>query len=222
MGLDMKVYLIPGLGFDKRIFSKLDLDKIDFDYLDWIEPLENESIKDYAIRFSSRIDSKQNDISLIGHSLGGIIAQEIAAIRPINRIILISSIKSRKELPLHFKIMKPLLIYKLFSKELTARTIKYWGKIHDYVTQEEQELVIEMLNQQSNDYLKWALKQLSMWKLPEMRPLTKIYQISGENDKTFPLKLIHNPNYTISEAGHFMVYKHSTLISKLIQTELTN
>lgn len=136
---------------------------IEFDYLNWIEPKKNESIKDYAIRFSKRIDFDNGAVILIGHSLGGIIAQEISAIKPVEKIILISSIKSRAELPIHFKIMKPLGMYKLFSKKLTAKTIKYWGKYHDYITPTEQSLVIDMVNKQSNNYLKWALKQLSIW-----------------------------------------------------------
>jgi len=165
----MKLYLTPRLGFDNRIFNKLELDNTDFEYLNWIEPFEKESFKDYVIRFLNRIISKTDEIDLIGHSLGGIIAQEISAIIPVRKIILISSIKSREELPLHFKIIKPLSIYKLFSKELTAKTIKFWEKSHDYVTQEEQALVIDMVNNQSNKYLKWALKQLSIWKMSEIR-----------------------------------------------------
>ena len=135
----MKVYLIPGLGFDNRIFENLELNKFDYEYLNWIDPIENESIQNYAHRFSEGIDDDSSkEIILIGHSLGGIIAQEIAVFKPIKKIILIACITSRTELPLHFKIMSPLRIYKLFSKELTEKTIRYWGKNHDYETQEEQ------------------------------------------------------------------------------------
>ncbi|MFK8046054.1 MAG: lipase family alpha/beta hydrolase [Crocinitomicaceae bacterium] len=218
----MKVYLIPGLGFDHRIFERLELNKIDFEYLNWIDPKKNETIKDYAIRFSDRIDDKLKEIVLVGHSLGGIIAQEIAAIKSVRKIILISCIKSRKELPLHFRIVKPLRIHKFFSKKLTAKTIKYWGKNHDYETPEEQELVVDMVSKQSNNYLRWALKQLSVWKKPEVDSGTKIFQINGGLDKTFPLKLIVQPNEIVKNGGHFMVYKHSKIISTLIVKEIAS
>lgn len=216
----MKTYLIPGLGFDNRIFERLELKGIEFSYLNWIEPRKNESIKDYAIRFSNRIDASHEDLILIGHSLGGIMAQEISAIRPVTKIILISSIKSRTELPTQFKVMKPLLLYKLFSKELTTKTIKFWGKYHDYETPEEQLLVIDMVNNQSNNYLQWALKQLSIWHEPTISPNTKIFQIHGDLDRTFPLKLIKKPDMKIEKAGHFMVYRKSALINEIILKEL--
>ena len=218
----MKVYLIPGLGFDNRIFEKLELNEIKFEFLNWIEPEKDERIENYAKRFSKRITENPKEIILIGHSFGGIIAQEIAKIRPVQKIILVSSIKSRRELPFHFRIVKPLQIHKLFSKELTAKTIKYWGNNHDYETSEEQALVTDMVNNQSNYYLQWALKQLSIWKTPNSKLDTKIFQIHGELDKTFPVKLINQPFKVIPKAGHFMVFKKAELINEIIEAELKN
>lgn len=216
----MKIYLIPGLGFDNRIFEKLELRGIERTFLNWIEPKKNETLKEYAVRFSKSIETNSEDVILIGHSLGGIIAQEIAAILPVSKIILISSIKSRNELPNHFKIMKPLGIYRLFSKELTAKTIRFWGKRHDYETSEEQLLVVDMVNKQSNNYLRWALRQLSIWNEPETSSKTEIFHIQGDLDKTLPLKLIKNLDKRIKNAGHFMVYRKSKLINEIVENEL--
>ena len=216
------VYARPGLGFDERVFEKLKLNGIKFEYLNPIEPLKNERIESYANRISKRIEENSKDVVLIGHSFGGIIAQEIAKIRPIQKIILVSSIKSRKELPFHFKIVKPLQLHHFFSKKLTAKTIKYWGKYHDYATPEEQTLVKDMVTKHSNFYLQWALRQLSLWQTPKPDLETKIFQIHGETDKTFPIKLINRPNKRIPKAGHFMVFKQAALINEVIETELKN
>lgn len=219
----MKVYFIPGLGFDHRIFKNISLDNVDVEYLDWIEPVKNESIADYANRLSKGIDKKDRTI-ILGHSLGGIIAQEMAEILPVDKIILISSIKSRKEMPFQFRVVKPLFIHKLFSKELTAKTIKYWGKSHDYETIEEQNLVADMVNKQSNHYLQWALRQLSIWKHPNAETNidtdTEIIQIHGDLDKTFPIKLIRQPFKEIKNTGHFMVFKKAEIISEIINAAL--
>jgi len=217
----MKVYLLPGLGFDNRIFERLDLgNDMNLDYLNWMEPAVNETIKDYAVRFSKRIKEDGEEIILIGHSFGGIMAQEIAAIRPVEKVILISSIKSQAELPFSFKIIKPLYIHKLFSKGLTIKTIKFWGQTHGYQTAEEQRLVKEMVNSYSNHTLQWSLKQLSIWKKPAIKSSTHLFQIHGEFDKTFPLKLIQQPNKIIKDASHFLVYKKAELISEIIKVEL--
>lgn len=217
----MRTYLIPGLGFDHRIFQKLRLKSIGFDYLNWIDPLENESFKDYARRLSARIDGNEKNITLIGHSLGGMIAQEIAALRPVAKIILISSVKSRGEIPLITRIVKPLGIYRLFTKELTTKTLKYWGKGHGYESVEEQELVVDMVQKQSNRYLQWALRQLSIWDKPNTPSGTKLFHIHGALDKTFPIALIDKPDKTIENAGHFMVYKQADLINEILEEELS-
>ena len=95
----MKIYLIPGLGFDHRIFSKLNLEEQNIQYFNWIEPLEHESIRKYAERLAEDIVDDGERTLLIGHSLGGILSQEIACFKQVGQIVLISSIKSRKELP---------------------------------------------------------------------------------------------------------------------------
>ena len=51
----MKIYAISGLGADKRVFQFLKLEH-EFIPIDWIDPLKNESIAEYAKRFSSIIE----------------------------------------------------------------------------------------------------------------------------------------------------------------------
>lgn len=216
----MKIYLIPGLGFDNRIFNKLDLTGIDKEYIDWIEPTRNENINDYSKRLSVRIGKNSDEIIIIGHSLGGIISQEIATLIKIDKIILISSIKSRNELPFHFRIIRPLRLYKLFTKKLATQTLKYWGRSHGYESAEDQELFKEMVNGHSDKYFQWALNELSIWNPPKIPPHTKIYQIHGDKDKTFPIKLIDKPHNVIKNAGHFMVYKQPKKINELLIEEI--
>lgn len=219
----MKVYLIPGPGFDHRIFQNLELHETEFEYLNWIEPLKNESLRSYAERFSNKMGGENSkEIVIIGHSFGGILAQEIAAIRPVDKIILISSIKSQKELPLHFRVVNPLLLQTFFSKEITEKTIQFWGKYYDYETPEEQSLIIDMVNKQSNYYLKWALRHLSLWTEPKILIDTTLSHIHGKLDRTLPCRRIQNPVTIIEDAKHFMVYKKPKLISEIINKELNS
>ena len=81
----MRLILIPGLGFDCRIFENLNLSNFDIECLNWIQPLDNEKIHDYSQRmFSNAKDSSQKTI-LLGHSLGGIVSQEIASVHQIEQ-----------------------------------------------------------------------------------------------------------------------------------------
>lgn len=211
----MKIYLIPGLGFDQRMFQKLDLKGLDIEYIHWIEPKQKEDIHDYARRLFSMIDNREDNI-LIGHSFGGIVAQEIAKVKKIKKIILISSIKSRKELPLHFKIVQPLRIYKFFTKGFCLKTVRFWGKNHGYESREEVDLFKSMVGQQSNTYLQWALKALSVWNPSPVPKHTSIFHIHGDKDQTFPIGRIQQADVVIRNAGHFMVYKGKHNLNQII------
>ena len=216
----MQIYFIPGLGFDHRIYDKLDLGDVTPTYLDWIEPQRKESIAHYAARLSEAIDPNATNNVLIGHSMGGMMSREIAAQKNIDRIFLISSIRSRAELPMQFRIMKPLRMHHLMAKQPLIRTIGWWGKGQDYKTREEQELFKSMVGGHSNSYLRWALKELARWQEPELPDTTQVFQIHGTKDKTFPYKRIKNADLPIEGGGHFMVYKHPDVISAFIKERL--
>jgi len=216
----MKVYFLPGLGFDYRIFQNLDLPDIEATYLNWIDPLNGqESIEQYAKRLSEQIEINTHPILLVGHSLGGILALEISNLLPVQKVILVSSIRSRKELPLHFKMVHPLRLDRFFTKEMSNNTLRFWGKHHDYASKEEQRLFKSMIGKQSNLYLQWALRQLSIWNPKEAFPVD-IYQIHGKRDRTLPLKLVQRPDLVVESGGHFLVYRESATLSKFLNETL--
>lgn len=217
----MRIILIPGLGYDDRIFHKLNLADYEVEYLNWIEPLKNEHIHDYAQRLFATITTSSKKTILIGHSLGGIVSQEIASVQPIEKIILVSSIQSRKELPLSFKIVKPLHVDRFFTKEICIQSIKFWGKSHGFDT-ETTNLFKSMLKKQTNSYLQWALKALSSWKEPVVPSSTEIIRIHGTNDKTLPYKLISKPDLIIENGSHICVINEAEKISEFIKNTIQN
>lgn len=216
----MRIVFIPGLGYNHRIFENLKLPGFTIEYLNWIEPKENEKLHQYAQRLFSRIQKSSEQLVLIGHSLGGMVSQEIASVHQIEKVILISSIKSRKELPLYFKITKPLRLHKLFTRELCLRTVRYWGNGHGFETENEIELFKSMVGKQSNSYLQWALGELSTWHEPKVPSQTAIVQIHGTNDRTLPYRLVHEPTFTIKKGTHICVHKKSEMISEFIKKVL--
>ncbi|MFK7948011.1 MAG: alpha/beta hydrolase [Saprospiraceae bacterium] len=216
----MKIYLIPGLGYTHRIYEKMSLNDFDVTYLNWIEPKRNETIQNYAKRLFKDLPKTNEKIVLIGHSFGGIISQVIAEYQSINTIILLSSIQSRIEMPLFFKMVKPFRFYHFFTKEISIKTVKYWGENHGFETEKERELFSEMVGSYSNNYLQWALKTLSNWQTPNISKTTKIVQIHGTNDKTFPIQFIKNADVIIEDGSHVMVYKQSEKIRDVIIQQL--
>ena len=100
-----EVYMMPGMTANPLIFERIILpDNFKINYLVWLMPLDNEKLDDYIFRFSKSIVGE--NIVLIGVSFGGIIVQEIAKIKPVHKIIIISSVKTSKELPILMQLGK--------------------------------------------------------------------------------------------------------------------
>ena len=213
----MTICLLPGLGYDCRIFDNLDLDDFKLIKLNWIEPLKNEHINQYAKRLFHIVEPIKEPIICIAHSMGGMIAQEIASIRKVNKIILISSIKSRPELPRSFKMVKPLKLDLFFNKEICINTVNFWGAKHGFTTLEDKALFKSMLGKQTNQYLRWALRTLSEWQTPKTPADTVMIHIHGTADKTLPYRLVKKPDYTIENGSHICVWKRADEISKIIR-----
>ena len=211
----MTVYLIPGLGFDCRIFSKFNFQNHEVVELNWLEPHTNESWEAYATRIASKINIEKEAV-LVGHSQGGMIAQEISAQLNIKKLVLISTITAPKENPWYFKILASTQLYRLVAKQWIILSLPFWANKHDYNKPEYRTLFKNMLSKHNNRYLRWALKQLSIWKPQPLASDTKILRIHGTNDQTFPLKLINGIDIKLKGGGHFLVYKRAKEIRQPI------
>jgi pimeloyl-ACP methyl ester carboxylesterase len=209
------ICLMPGLAFDRRMFQKLDLSPHELQFLDWEEPLGDEPLRAYAERVSKKIVRNGLPLVLVGHSFGGVLAQEVGALVGAEKVVLISSIKSRRERPMFFKVLGALRLYRLVSTPLALLTFPLWGKKHGYETAAERALFRAMAGGHSSHYLRWALGSLSRWKGAGGLACPVVH-LHGDRDKTFPLRLIEKPVQVVEGGGHFMVYKQAQLVSDLI------
>jgi pimeloyl-ACP methyl ester carboxylesterase len=90
-----EVYFISGLGANEHAFMNLQLPGIKPIYLKWFQPLQNDTMETYAKRMSELITTK--DPIIVGLSLGGMIAVEIAKIIPVKKSFLFRAQKHKKK-----------------------------------------------------------------------------------------------------------------------------
>lgn len=216
----MRVYLIPGLGYTEQIFEKLRLNGAQIKSLNWLEPKANESIENYAGRMAEQMVFSDDEVVLIGHSFGGILCQEIARRYQVDKVILLSSIQSRAENPLQFRILKPLGLHRIITKSFILKTFPFWGHQHGFVSKEEKALFPQMVGRYSNNYYRWALWHLSTWENKATSVQQNIVRIHGEQDKTFPINLVQQVDHLVKGGSHIMVYKQSALVSDILNQEL--
>ena len=209
------IYCVSGLGADERAFSKLKINGYTLKVIRWLMPEPNESIQQYAKRMLADI-TEDNPI-LMGLSFGGMICTEIAKQIPVDRIIIISSIKSAKELPLWMKAVATLKLNKIVPLKSTRLTQPIQNKMLGVQTDEEKSLVASLRREADLPYTNWAVHQAINWKNDWQHP--NIYHIHGDKDNMFPIKNI-KADFTIKNAGHFMIMNRADEVSGCINSIL--
>jgi len=209
----VRIYFISGLGADRRVFRNL-VFPTDFElmYLDWIVPLPDELLEDYAIRLAAGIDHT-TPFYLIGLSMGGMMATEIAKkLNPIHTF-LISSVPSYKQIPWYFKLAGKLKLQKMITARLIKQAKFIPTKLLGGKTPEERVLLKTLILDSDPVFMKWALTSILEWKNSD-RP-ENLTHIHGNKDITLPIRYC-KPDVIINAAGHFMVYANAEEISSYI------
>ncbi len=209
------LYCISGLGADERAFSKLTIDGFNLKVIPWLVPLPAETLVHYAERM--RLEIQEQDPILMGLSFGGMLCTEIAKQIPVQKIIIISSIKSSKELPLWMKAVAKLRINKLVPMRSSKLTQPIQNRMLGVKSEEEKTLVASLRREAELPYTNWAVHQAINWKNEWKHP--NIFHIHGDADNMFPIKNLQ-PDYRISKGGHFMIMNRADEVSKCINAIL--
>lgn len=209
---NVNIYLLAGLGFDYRIFENLRLGNANINYINWLEPLSDESLDKYVLRMAEQIKCKEN-IILIGHSFGGIIVQEISKIIKTEKVIIISSIKSKEEIPFTLKFLKKLPLYKFFNQKLILASFPIWARAFGYNSEKGRALFIQMISNCSDNYFRWSMDKIVNWAGNTQKE--NLIHIHGSNDKTFFIKNIKEP-IIVPDGSHFMVFSKAEEVSEII------
>jgi pimeloyl-ACP methyl ester carboxylesterase len=211
----MNAYFISGLGADRRVFSRLKLPpEVNIHHIEWIEPLKNESLSSYCLRLKEQIKDDSPCI-LVGLSFGGLVAIELQKILKVRRLILISSISTRKELPFYFRLPGlPFLQRHIPASWLTwpSGLIYYFFNAKRYG---ERLLLKEFMRKVSGNYLKWSIQEVLKWENIK-RPENMVH-IHGASDRIFPSSLVQ-ADHLIKNGGHLMVYDRAREMSELISS----
>ncbi|HQO38949.1 MAG TPA: alpha/beta hydrolase [Spirochaetota bacterium] len=208
---------ISGLGADERVFQYLDVPVPDKNFVKWIDPRKNESLENYAARLASQIDPSKENV-LICVSFGGLIGIELSKFFRFDKVILISSVKNKKEIPFYYRIAGLLRIDKFLPvfmfKSLTPLMLYLFG-ITDI---SEKELFREIIRETDAGFLKWAITRILCWK--NIIHSDDIYHIHGTSDRLLPVKNIKNC-IKVQGGHHFMVVSRSGEISGIINEILS-
>ncbi|HEU5289478.1 MAG TPA: alpha/beta hydrolase [Cyclobacteriaceae bacterium] len=205
-----EVYLLSGLGADKRVFDFLDFSDYQVRHIEWISPNENESIESYAQRLSDQIQNQKP--ILIGVSFGGMMAVEIAKLREPEKVILISSAKTKHDIPMLYWLAGMSNIVKILPGSLFKKvnSLTYWFfGAHGTI---EQAMLRKIISDTDDTFLKWAINQITNWKNETI--IRNTFLIHGNQDRILPNK---KPDFIIEKGGHLMITNRPAEINSIIR-----
>lgn len=199
-----RVYLLPGLGANYKLFDRVQSLDYDFVVLDWIVPRPGETMAGYAGRLAERIGPTA-PFALVGVSFGGMVAVELAKIVKPRKVILISSAKDRTEIPWYFKIFRFVRLHKVLTENVIKRLALMTGPLFGKpvrMTRGERDLFKEMLDAANYDFIRWALDAVVTWDNTD--PPAGVIHLHGDRDRILPIRYIKNP-VTIQGGNHYMI-----------------
>lgn len=207
------IYLIPGQGSDERLFKNIHIDQFETKSIKYIIPEKGEDMASYAKKIATQIDTTKR-YSIIGVSLGGMLAVEMSKILQPEEVILIASAKTKSEIPALYIFFNKIPIHRL----LGGRFYKFWTillqPLYEPMDKEDQILWRKMMKGKDPKFMKRAVRCIVEWDNENYDGI-KLLHIHGTKDKTLPIKNIHEP-IVIENGTHVMTLTKGEEISNIV------
>jgi len=203
-------YLIPGLGADERVFQFLRLAG-QVHVLRWLVPqTPHEPLPHYAARLAAAVPAGQA-CWLVGVSFGGVLAQEVAALRPLARVVLISSFVSPRELPWIGRLARTTGFYRWVPTRLLPLLPRVAQWLFGARNGGEYRLLKQILRDTDLAFTRWAIARLLQW---PGRPWLPIVRIHGRADRLLPAGAALSQHAL--PGGHLVIISQAAEISRIL------
>ncbi len=210
-----EIYIFSGLGADERVFQRLDFSDFSTTFVKWIDPQDKETIEDYATRLLYQITTKKP--TLIGLSFGGLMAIEVAKQIETEKVILIASAKTKKEIPFYYRLAGQIGIHKLVPIRLLKNSNFFTNWFFGATTTFDKQLLKQILSDTDSVFLKWAIDKVARW--ANQTHTKNILHIHGTGDRILPIKFVDS-NIAIKNGGHFMPLNKADELNEILKNNL--
>jgi hypothetical protein len=155
----------------------------------------------------------ERDSVLIGVSFGGVVAQEMSEFLSLRKLIIISSVKTRDELPRRMKFARRSFFYKLIPTSLVLSAEDLTKFSVGPRSEKRLRLYQDYLHIRDKQYLDWAIQNMVCWN--RKTPVDDVAHIHGDSDIVFPVKYIKNCE-VLNGGTHIMILTKGQELSEKI------
>lgn len=208
-------YIFSGLGADERLFQNLDFAGYNPVFIVWIAPGVKETMAHYASRLIEQIKSPKP--TLIGLSFGGMMAMEVSKLIDTEQVILISSAKTKNEIPFYYRIGGRIGIHKILPYSILRHSNLITNWFFGADSAFDKQLLKQILLDTDLVFLKWAIDKVVRWTNGSYPK--KLIHIHGSRDWILPARYV-KWDEIILDGGHFMVLNRSGEVNALLRRYL--
>ena len=207
--------LLPGVGGDARMFGPQRSAFPELIVPDWIEPLRNEPLADYAARFAKVVDPG-GPCFLGGVSFGGVVALEVASHLTTRECYLFGSIRDPREIPARLKVFRSISDLIMILKWLSPTALAYGGRFLNPTARG----MLHQVKDTDRRFLRWAAGAILKWKPSPGVSRVRVVQIHGDRDWVFPIGRT-SADKTIKGAGHLMSLTHAEEVNQFVRERMS-
>ncbi len=206
----MTLYLLPGVGCDKRLFERLVLPGVDVVYLEWPPFPKGCTLKELATSMLPGVDGSRSHV-LAGVSLGGMVAQELALLTKPEKVILISTWTDPREFPIYDRLAGMLGLTWVIGSFTMWATWPF-KRILGQRDRATDQLLWDMARKQTAPKIRRGVEAVLRWKGSRWKgPVARIH---GSNDHVIPLRF--PVDQIVVGGAHIMVLNRAREISDFI------
>lgn len=214
------IIFIPGLGADERLFEFIKAENCNAHFIRWMKPGPDESLLSYVGKIKSQVSSIAHPV-LVGVSLGGIVAMELREMMPVQKTILISSIKTRKEKPVYFDWINKIHLDEAVPAAFLKKSAPWIRPLLNGSGNEDAFRIFkDMLFDADASFISWGIRMVLEWERTTYEKENLVH-IHGTGDLVFPIRNIVNCDYKIKDGAHDMILTRADEINEILAKEIS-
>lgn len=196
------IYVLPGMGADSGMYPGPWRALPEVRLLDWPDYRGERSLEEVAARLIEKYTIPDGAV-VVGSSLGGMVACEIARLRALRGLVLIGSAVGKEEVSGLLRVLVPLIDLAPLAFIQQAA-----GKIPNELTQ--------MFTHAQVPFIRAMCRAIADWRGAEVGT-TPVYRIHGRLDRVIPLP--KNVDLVL-EGGHLIAMTHADECCEFIRRRL--
>lgn len=142
-------------------------------------------------------------------------AIEVAKLLDTEKVILISSAKTRREIPFYYRWAGALRLHRLVPVRWlkTANSLIAW--LFGANTESDKQLLRQVLKDTDEHFLRWAIEKIVTWSNTTLP--AAVLHLHGDRDRVLPFWFISDAQ-VVKNGGHLMVLNRAKEVSALLQS----